>query len=129
MDDDVEALSCAERDTLVALELELHRPQTRGNGERLAQLLHPAFREIGRSGRLYSREQALSELIALTQSQRIEAHGFNVDMIAPDLAMLTYQSEHLFDSGVAERHAMRSSIWQRTAEGWKIRFHQGTPCE
>jgi hypothetical protein len=38
---------------------------------------------------------------------------------------VTYNSHVEHDGVVA--HARRSSIWTRTAEGWVMRFHQGTP--
>ena len=40
-------------------------------------------------------------------------------------AQITYDSEVTYD-GIVER-AHRSSIWSRTAHGWIMRFHQGTP--
>jgi hypothetical protein len=46
---------------LVDLETELHKGEVRRNLHRLAELLHPDFLEIGRSGRRYSREEILAE--------------------------------------------------------------------
>ena len=37
-----------------------------------------------------------------------------------DVIHLTYLSER------AGRRALRSSIWRRTPDGWRVYFHQGT---
>ena len=38
---------------------------------------------------------------------------------------MTYVSEVLYGDKV--ERANRSSIWSRHGDGWKLRFHQGTP--
>jgi hypothetical protein len=53
---------------LQALEVELHHPDVRRNPARLAQLPHPEFHEVGRSGRMYNRE-SIMELLATQDSQ------------------------------------------------------------
>jgi len=40
--------------------------------------------------------------------------------LAGDVIHLTYLSER------AGRRALRSSIWRRTPDGWRVYFHQGT---
>ena len=48
-------------ETLQSLELELHRPEVRSNRNVLDRLLHPEFREFGRSGHIYERAEVLAE--------------------------------------------------------------------
>lgn len=43
-------------DELVHLERELHLQETRGNRQRMYNLLHCEFEEIGRSGIIYNRQ-------------------------------------------------------------------------
>ncbi|MGB7416993.1 MAG: hypothetical protein WA902_22560, partial [Thermosynechococcaceae cyanobacterium] len=51
--------------------------------------------------------------------------NFQVRLIDTDVVLVTYQSKVIY-SGVVER-GRRSSIWLRSAAGWILRFHQGTP--
>ncbi len=84
----------------------------------------PDFVEFGRSGRVYSRAQVIS-----TDSQPIAARlpleNLKFRVLDKDTVQLTYDSAAEYD-GVME-YARRSSIWYRSANGWVMRFHQGTP--
>jgi hypothetical protein len=86
----------------------------------------PDFFEIGRSGRVYAREQ-----IILTGGEEIKAQlpldGLKIRLLDGATVQVTYNS-HVEHDGVVD-HARRSSIWTRTAKGWVMRFHQGTPYE
>ena len=109
------------------LECELHELSTRRNRERLAQLLHPTFREFGRSGAVGSREEVIAHLLAETEPPKVIAQGFVVLELAPSVVLLTYQSAHVSATGSLERHANRASVWLREDSGWRMVFHQGTP--
>jgi hypothetical protein len=50
-----------------------------------------------------------------------ETSDFHCRRLAPDVYLLTYT---LIQDGV--RRTRRATIWQRTAENWKIVYHQGT---
>lgn len=69
----------------------------------------------------------------LAAPQRIQpplqlvADGFALARLGPDSALLTYRSASVAEDGTAGRHTLRSSVWLRTALGWQMRFHQGTP--
>src|SRR5262245_75075 len=93
----------------------------------LGELLHPAFREFGRSGATYNRVQVLSEFAESPQKYAVWSQDFVLEELASDLALLTYRSAHISQSGGLERHTLRASLWQSTPDGWKMRFHQGTP--
>lgn len=87
-------------------------------------LLHPLAEEVGRSGRCYDRAallRLLAESDELAQAS-VQASGFALHRLGADLALLRYRSER--PSGATER----SSLWQREATGWRLRFHQGTPA-
>ena len=114
-------------ETLRALEVALHQPAIRSDPPALGGLLHPGFREFGRSGASYTRAEVLAEFSG-NAPYLIWAQDFALDELAPDIALLTYRSAHVAPDGSLEAHALRSSIWQRTADGWKMRFHQGTPA-
>jgi hypothetical protein len=112
------------------LEVALHQRLTRGDAVRLRELLHPRFREIGRSGREYSRDDVLAELVDQPQACEILSEDYRLDQLSERLALLTYRSAHVAADGALERHSLRSSLWELTeGGGWQLRFHQGTPTE
>ena len=115
--------------TLRHLETELHRAETRINSSRLNELLHPEFIEFGRSGRVYSRAEILSELTESEEHPEVEARDFRLVELEPDVVLLTYISAHRNESGLLQRNALRSSVWQLGPSGWQMRFHQGTPID
>jgi hypothetical protein len=85
------------------------------------------FWETGASGRRYSRAYVLDELekrYAVPHVDTWETMDFHCRRLAHDVYLLTYTL--LQDK---ERRTRRSTIWQRTAEGWKIVYHQGTIVE
>ena len=82
------------------------------------------FFEYGRSGKTYTRAQILA-----APRQAIDAviplPNLTARLLDANTAQLTYDSAAAFDGVV--QYAHRSSIWSRTAHGWELRFHQGTP--
>lgn len=113
--------------TLCELERELHQPQCRGDRERLVQLLAPEFREFGRSGATYRRDDMLLRLPAETETPEIHAQDFAAHKLSDSIVLLTYRSAHVSSSGELFRHTNRSSIWCLGSSGWQMVFHQGTP--
>ncbi len=112
---------------LQSLESELHHPGVRCSRERLEVLLHPDFREVGRSGRQYTRAAVIAHLAAQEVQPDVVAGGFAVQVLAPGVALLTYQSAHRQEDGSLSHAARRSSVWLRTELGWQMVHHQGTP--
>jgi hypothetical protein len=89
-----------------------------------AKLMARDFCEVGASGRRYSREYVLDELEkrqSIPLEDVWEAKDFHCRKLGHDVYLLTYTllQDH-------RRLTRRSSIWQRTDEGWRIIFHQGT---
>lgn len=86
------------------------------------------FFEFGRSGRIYSRTQALlPEKDRREIKAQLPLEGLSFRRLDERTVQLTYNSHVEYD-GVAE-HARRSSIWTKSAGEWVLRFHQGTPYE
>ena len=113
---------------LQALEVELHHPGVRCNRERLEQLLHPEFYEVGRSGRTYDRETVITFLAAQESQPVVVSQGFVVSLLSPGVALLTYRSAHAEQSERLANHALRSSVWLKEGAHWQLRYHQGTPA-
>jgi hypothetical protein len=116
-------------ETLQSLEVALHRPEVRSNRDELDRLLHPEFREFGRSGHIYERAEVLAEFADRPQAYEVWAQDFRVVPLSDVLALLTYKSAHVTPEGKLDHHTNRSSLWQLTQTGWRLLFHQGTPAE
>lgn len=115
-------------DVLRALEVELHHPGVCCSRDRLERLLHPAFHEIGRSGRPYSRETVISYLQDRATFDVVESTDFRLAMLAENCALLTYRSSHRQADGSTTLPTRRSSIWLCCDSCWQLRYHQGTPA-
>lgn len=96
--------------------------ETRLDREWMDKILHPEFTEVGMSGRTYTRVETLA---AAEDDPEAILEDFRVESIDEDVALVRYIS-HDTHEGV-QRHAHRSSIWVNTNQGWRLRFHQGTP--
>ncbi|WP_369046608.1 RNase H family protein [Sinomonas sp. P10A9] len=107
-------------EAVVELEQELLDPQVRSDYGQLAYLLHPDYREIGASGRLWDREELIEELV---QGPELQARFELIEAthLADDLLQILYRT--VGSTGAA----LRSSLWQRVDSRWRLRFHQGTP--
>ena len=112
---------------LQTLEIELHHPGARCSRQRLEQLLHPGFHEVGRSGRRYNRRAIINFLLTQPAQPGVESSEFQLTLLAADVALLTYRSCQRAADGTLVNQALRSSIWLRTEVGWQIHYHQGTP--
>ena len=109
-------------DALRELEESLWRSETRYDAAYVERVFHPDFAEFGQSGRVWTREASIAAAggeIAV----ELPLPELAVAFPAPGVALVTYLSRQLDGSGLANR----SSLWLRTPDGWRLRFHQGTP--
>jgi hypothetical protein len=118
-----------------------HRPEhgtARADFERMTA---PGFWETGASGERYSRAFVLEVLEKRWSRPDGDAHRgemphddvwdageFCCRELAPEVYLLTYTLLQRPNNGGA-RKTRRATIWQRTGEGWKIVYHQGTVAE
>jgi hypothetical protein len=102
-------------------EEDLLDPVTRRDRRRVEALLDEGFREFGSSGRVWTRQQILD----LLSSEDYLAHtieDFNCEILTSDIAHVTYRVV----SADRRAESLRSSLWKRTENTWRMRFHQGT---
>jgi hypothetical protein len=84
----------------------------------------PDYWEVGASGRCYSPEFILDFLAknppvdAASAGWRCSDHA--IRQLGPNTYLLTYALRQ------GERLTRRSTVWQKTNEGWCILYHQGT---
>lgn len=104
-----------------ALELSLLTPPVRTSAELLRNVVSDDFRELGASGKTYGKAEAIAALLKgpslpANQGSAPELEGFRAVEVAPGVALATYRTPR----------SLRSSIWRREGDVWRIYFHQGT---
>jgi hypothetical protein len=106
------------------LEHSLWIAETRYDRAWVDALFAEDFMEFGRSGGRYTR----AECLEVEPKQRIDVllplPDFVVSPLDQNNFLVTYISIH---QGSSPGKANRASIWTRMSDGWKLRFHQGTP--
>ncbi|HEY8911810.1 DUF4440 domain-containing protein [Lacisediminihabitans sp.] len=111
------------REFVLAAERRLLDPAVRRDRSSVEALLHPSFREIGQSGRLWDREATIA---ALAEESGDDFHGA-VDMSEIELQTLCDSTFLLtYRLRVEDRWTRRSSIWLLTVHRARLIFHQGT---
>ena len=111
-----------EVDAAVACELELLEPACRADPGRVAALLADDFVEIGRSGRVWSRDDVVSALADAPGMDGITIGPMQAQQIGAGLVVVRYTTHH--DGGPGIVH--RSGWWRQTTSGWRCWFHQAT---
>jgi hypothetical protein len=85
------------------------------------RLLHPEFREFGTAGRVWDRASIVAAL-AEDPGPRATASEVEARTVADGVVLVTYVAE------AAGWRSLRSSLWVRDEDGWRVLFHQGTRC-
>lgn len=104
--------------TIVALEKDLLSDRVRSDPGRVREILHPQFTEFGSSGRVWTRNRLLAEIVALPMRVHYEPVG--ADRLAADVILLRWRAVS------AHTEWLRCSVWQRVEGQWRLRFAQGT---
>ncbi|GAA1442614.1 ribonuclease HI family protein [Mycobacterium cookii] len=115
---DLEDVALTDEEHVVAMERALLTDDVRADRAAVAALLHPDWRGIGRSGRLWTREDVLDEIGPIDPAA---LEVVSVDRLGPDTILLLWRA-------VADGcSTLRSSLWVRVGGSWQQRFHQDTP--
>ena len=107
-----------DEEQVIALERALLQDDTRSDPAAVAALLHPQWSEIGRSGRLWTREEMLDEIGPLAEEVGLDV--MTCMPAGPDTMLLLWRAVRDTET------TLRSSLWVRTAGHWQQLFHQGT---
>jgi hypothetical protein len=100
-----------------------HHPELGSTRRDYENMTDAEFWEVGASGRRYSREFVLHTLETRApdpEESKWLTRDFQCREIAPNNYLITYT---LFQG---PRITRRSTLWRRTADGWKVLYHQGT---
>lgn len=110
---------------LVELEKELHKKSVRKDPALLKKYLSVEFLEYGSSGKVYTLQDILTRLPAEDGIEVIEANLFKLTPVKEDWVLMNYESKRTDSDGFSIR-TLRTSIWRKEGEEWKMFFHQGT---
>ena len=116
----------SETDQVIAEVLSLERrlldPVTRASSRNVERLLHADFREVGATGRSWDRDSVLAALTT-APGETTAVTDMSARVVAAGVVLVTYQAR-----GNGERGgSLRSSLWCKGEDGWRVLFHQGTP--
>lgn len=115
------AESLSDEEQVVALERSLLTDEVRSDRSAVAALLHPEWQEVGRSGRLWTRDDMLD---AIGPGEPVGLDVVSVGRVDRDTILLVWRA--LADG----RSTLRSSLWVRATDRpgapWLQRYHQGT---
>ncbi len=96
----------------------------RKNPARLSELISDELIEIRKSGKIWTK-QSVIEALKKESYTEIVITGFNLKLLAEDIALVTYTAHHK-QKGNPSSKSMRFSIWKMADNKWEIVFHQGT---
>ncbi len=103
------------------LEIGLHFPNQGKSNNELDDMMLASFWEVGASGGCYDKEFVLACLAERAKEQpKVEFSDFFCSQIEGESYLLAYTQKE------PKRITRRSAIWQRTDNGWKNHYHQGT---
>ena len=106
--------------SIEALERSLLDFSVRQSTEQLSKLIADDFLEFGSSGKIYNKQDCIKPDEC---PRKFVVSDFKINELSKDVTLATYKTT---EDGIA---SLRSSIWQRYGDEWKMIFHQGTKCE
>jgi hypothetical protein len=112
---------------LISLEKKLLNPNIRKSDEELLQLLSDDYLEFGVSGNTYDKKDTI-ETLKREPSGQICAFDFKVNLLTPEIALVTYTAVKKNNLNV-EAVSLRSSLWKKTGKNWKISFHHSSKIQ
>lgn len=112
---------------IIDLEKKLLNPALRKNSHLLNELLDDTFIEFGTSGRIYDKKIIIEKLSEEIPTD-IEAFDFIPVKISSDVVQIRFKTQRKMDDG-SLTSSLRSSIWKKSDQGWRMVFHQGTKTE
>lgn len=110
------------KDIIFGLEQKLLDSATRKSANHLSELISDDFREFGQSGKEYNKQDVLKALPDEKERDFL-VDEFKVNNLSESVALATYISIE------GSQKTLRSSIWKKSNNEWKMVFHQGTKIE
>lgn len=112
--------------TLASLEKSLWDKDLHFESDDVNYTLTAKFVEDDRSGQ---RHERTSEFVAEKRAQlsevKLPLSDYSVELVAEDMAMVTYMCEVRFDGTLEILHCV--SLWAKIGSLWQLQLHQTTP--
>lgn len=106
------------------LELDLLQSDLTGHPGLIDELLAQNFEEIDNQGQLHSRSDVIEWLKRKDPELHWAFRDFRVKVLADDCVLAIYSLQKPQQSSVPG--SIRTSLWQRQDNQWKMVFHQAT---
>ncbi|MBS0588590.1 MAG: DUF4440 domain-containing protein [Proteobacteria bacterium] len=106
------------------LELDLLHSDLNANPGLIDELLAQDFEEIDNQGQLHSRSDVIEWLKRKDPELHWAFRDFRVKVLADDCVLAIYSLQKTQQSSTPR--SIRTSLWQRRDNQWKMVFHQAT---
>ena len=110
---------------IIELEKSLLTFEVRHSEIELKKRIAPNFKEIGSSGAYFGLDSIL-ERLPTEQSWSAVVQDFEFTQHNRDICQLVFRVFIKSNDTAEGTYSLRSSIWQKFDDGWKMIFHQGT---
>ena len=114
------------RDHIQHLELKLLQTDLTANPALIDDLLSDDFEEISSSGQINSRNDVINWLLNKDNAIQWALVDFRVKALSEDVVLAIYTMQKRSDSRNISKGSIRTSIWQRQRDHWKMVFHQAS---
>ena len=120
---------------IMQLELKLLHTDMRAYPAVIDELLDSVFEEIGSDGQTHARQEVVAWLQNKDSAQQWLLADFRIKPLSNDMVIAVYRAVRLDPAQAAgkdqngqeaNRGSIRSSVWQRRGDHWKMVFHQAT---
>jgi hypothetical protein len=108
------------------LELKLLQTDLTTHSGLIDELLAENFEEIDSHGKIHSRNDVITWLMRKDPSIHWAFKDFRIKILADDCVLAIYSLQKPDQSGTPNAGSIRTSIWQRQGEHWKMVFHQAS---
>lgn len=107
------------------LELSLMSADVRLSSKDLGRLLADDFMEFGSSGQVYYKKDILKRVPKTASQVKYLMSNFKAKELSEDVVISTFKTRRIINKEI--KVSLRSSLWRKNGNVWKIFFHQGTP--
>lgn len=107
-------------------ELELLQSNWREDPALIDDWLSADFEEIGSDGQISTRNDVINWLLNKDNAIQWSLTDFRIKAFSDGLVMAVYIAKIRNDPNSTSKGSIRTSLWQRKGEHWKMVFHQAT---
>ena len=108
------------------LELSLLQTDLTAHPGLIDELLAENFEEIDHQGEIHTRNDVVDWLMHKDPNKQWAFKDFRVKALTDDLVLAIYSLQKPDHLGASPTGSIRTSLWQRQRDHWKMVFHQAT---